>query len=142
MRLGIGIEKKIGICDIETMLELFDVGCYDPDTGDWKEFEVSKYKNELYEFVKWYTSKPFDFLVTFNGIGFDQQVMEWIVDNHQKWFDLDNLQICKLISDYKDKVIEDSRFSIQHTYRERDFSIPPLDIFRVHHMDNEARRTS
>jgi len=142
MILAQGVEKKVGICDIETMLELFDVGCYDPDTGDWKEFEVSAYKNELYEFVKWYTSKPCDFLVTFNGIGFDQQVMQYVVDEHQKWFDLTNLEVCKKISDYAQKVIEDSKFGLPHKYKEKDFSIPPLDVFRVHHMDNEAKRTS
>jgi len=142
MRLAEGIDKKLGICDIETMLELFDVGCYDPDTKEWTEFEVSKDKNELFEFVKWYTSKPCDFLVTFNGIGFDQQVMQWIVDQHQKWFDLTSLEICALISAYSTKVIEDSRFNIPHRYKEKDFSIPPLDLFRIHHMDNEAKRTS
>ena len=142
MLLANGIEKKVGICDIETMRELFDVGCFDPDTGEWTEFEVSSYKNELFQFVKWYTSKPFDFLVTFNGIGFDQQVMQWIVNNHQKWYDLDNLEITKLISDYGQKVIEDSKFNIPHEYKEEHFSIPSIDIFRIHHMDNEARRTS
>jgi hypothetical protein len=142
MLLAHGIEKKVGICDIETMVELFDVGCYDPDTGGWTEFEVSAYKNELYQFVKWYTSKPFDFLVTFNGIAFDQQVMQWIVDNHQDWYDFDNLEITARISAYGQKVIEDSRFNIPHKYKEKDFSIPPLDVFRIHHFDNEAKRTS
>lgn len=65
MLLAQGIDKKVGICDIETLRELFDVGCWDPDTDTWYEFEISKYKNELFQFVKWYTSKSCDFLVTF-----------------------------------------------------------------------------
>ena len=142
MILAEGLEKNVGVCDIETMTELFDVGCYNPDTQEWVEFEVSAYKNELFKFVKWYTSKPLDFLVTFNGIGFDQQVMEWVVDNYEDWIELPNLQITKLISDYAQKVIDDSKFNIPHKYKEKDFSIPPLDVFRIHHFDNDAKRTS
>jgi len=142
MILGHGIEKKVGICDIETMHELFDVGVYDPDTKEWIEFEVSKYKNELYHFVKWYTSKPYDYLVTFNGIHFDQQVMQWVVDNYEKWFDLDGLEVAGLISKYAQRVIEKSRFNLPPDYREYEFSIPPIDVFRIHHFDNEAKRTS
>lgn len=142
MLLARDINKKIGICDIETMVELFDCGVYDPDTQEWTEFEISAYKNEIFEFVKWYTSKPCEFLVTFNGISFDQQVLEFIVDNHQKWYDLTNLQITKIISDYASKVIEDSRYDIPHKYKEKDFSIPPMDLLKIHHFDNEGKRTS
>ena len=142
MILGHGIEKRVGICDIETMHELFDVGVYDPDSGEWIEFEVSKYKNELYHFVKWYTSKPFDYLVTFNGINFDQQVMEWVVDNYEQWYDLDGLEIARLISKYAQRVIEKSNFNLPSDYKEYQFSIPPIDVFRIHHFDNEAKRTS
>lgn len=142
MKLGIDIDKKVGICDIETMYELFDVGVYDPDTGDWVEFEVSAYKNELFEFVKWYTSKPFDYLVTFNGIGFDQQVMQWVVDNHQEWVNLSGKQIAMLISQYGQKVIDDSKYNVQPRYKEKQFSIPAIDVYRIHHFDNDAKRTS
>lgn len=142
MLLAHGIDKKVGVCDIECYHELFDVGCYDPDTKEWVEFEVSAFKNELYEFVRWYTSHPFDYLVTFNGIAYDQQVLQYVVNNHQKWFDLNNLEIVKKISEYSGKVIEDSRFNISHQYREEHFSIFPLDVFRIHHFDNDAKRTS
>ncbi len=142
MVIANGVEKKLGICDIETLLECFDVGAYDPDTQQWVEFEVSRYKNELFAFVKWYTSKPYDFLVTFNGISFDQPVLEWVVDNHQKWVDLSNLQICEKISNFAQELIEGSRYGLFPPYKESRFTIPAIDVFRIHHFDNEARRTS
>lgn len=142
MTLGHGIEKRVGICDIETLKELFDVGVWDMEEKRWIEFEVSKYKNELYQFVKWYTSNPFDYLVTFNGIGFDQQVMQHIVDNYQKWFDLTNLEVCEKIHAYAQKVIDNSRYNLFPDYKEHQFSIPALDVFKIHHFDNEARMTS
>jgi len=94
MKITEDIDVKIGLCDIETLKELFDVGIYNPDTGEWQEFEVSAYRNDLYHFVKCYTSKEYDYLVTFNGINFDQQVLQYIVDNYEKWYDKTNLEVC------------------------------------------------
>jgi len=135
-------DKRIGICDIETMVELFDVGIYNPDTKEWYEFQISQYKNELFEFVKHYTSGHYDYLVTFNGISFDQQVLEWIVDNHQKWAENTNLEIVEKISDYAQKMIDNSNYGMFPPYKESSFRIPPIDIFKIHHFDNDARRTS
>lgn len=142
MLLAHGIEKRVGIADIETLKELFDVGILNVDTGEWIEFEVSAYKNELYEFVKWYTSKPLDYLVTFNGIGFDQQVLQYVVDNYQKWYDLTSIEITGKIHEYAQRVIENSRYGLFQQYKEHQFSIAPLDVFKIHHFDNEAKMTS
>lgn len=142
MKIAEGHDVRIGVCDIETLVELFDVGIYNPDTQEWTEFEVSKYKNELFEFVKHYTSKSYDYLVTFNGVNFDQQVLEWVVENHQKWFDLTNLEICREIANFAQQLIENSNYGLFLPYKESRFSIPALDLFKIHHFDNEAKRTS
>lgn len=142
MRLAEGIDKKIGICDIETLVGLTDLGFYNPDTREWREFEISAYRNDLYPFVKFYTSKPYEYLVTFNGVGFDQQVMQYIVDNHQMWYDMSNLEICETIQRFAGRIIENQNYNIQPPYKESIFYIPALDVFRIHHFDNEAKRTS
>lgn len=144
MKIAEGVEKKLGICDIETLAELFDVGIYNPDTKEWQEFEVSAYKNTLLEFIKHYTSGTYDYLVTFNGIAFDQQVLEWVVDNHIKWLDADitNLEICKKISNFAGELIDNSNYGLFLPYKETRFTIPAIDVFRIHHFDNEAKRTS
>lgn len=142
MEIAHGINRKLGICDIECFKELFDVGCYFPEEDRWVEFEISHWKNEMFEFVRWYNSKPCDYLVTFNGVNYDQQVLQWVVNNHQRWFDLTNLEICERISRYSGSVIDRSKYNIPYDYREKQFSIPALDVFKIHHFDNEAKRTS
>jgi hypothetical protein len=142
MKIAEGKDVRLGVCDIETLVEMFDVGIYNPDTREWKEFEVSKYRNELYEFVAHYTSRSYDYLVTFNGIGFDQQVLEWVVDNHQKWYDLNGLEIAEKISNFAQELIENTNYGLFAPYKESRFTIPAIDLFRIHHFDNEARRTS
>lgn len=135
-------DVKVGVFDIEAMRELFDVGVYNPDTKEWREFQVSAYKNELYDFVKFYTTHQYDYWVSFNGIGYDHQVLQYVVDNHQLWFDLTNLEICQKISDFSNKLIDDQKYGLFPPYKENQFSVRPIDLFRIHHFDNEARRTS
>lgn len=142
MLIANGIDKKLGICDIETMEELFDFGSYDPDTQEWVEFQISQWKNDLFKFVKFYTSRPYDYLVTFNGISFDQQVMEWIVRHHQEWVELTNLEITHKIAAYAGRRIDDSNYGVQPHVKEENFSIPAIDVFTINHFDNEAKRTS
>ncbi len=142
MKIAEGKDVRLGVCDIETFYELFDVGIYNPDTHEWREFEVSRFKNEIFEFVKEYTSKRYDYMVTFNGVTFDQQVMEWIIENHQNWVDLNGLEVAHEISGFAQKLIEDNDYGLFLPYKESRFHIPAIDLFKIHHFDNEARRTS
>lgn len=142
MRIAEGLEAKLAIFDIETPRGCFDIGIFNPDTKEWKEFEISKYRNDLYALVKYYTADLYDFWVSFNGIGFDNQVIQYIVDEHQKWYDLDGLEIAGKIAEFAQKVIEDGKYDIPPPYREDQFSVHCIDLFRIHHFDNENRRTS
>ena len=132
----------MGIFDIETYKELFCIGVFDPDDNEWVYFEISKYRNDLYKLVKYYESNPYDYWVSFNGIGFDHQVLEYIVAKYQKWYDLDGLGLCRVISDFSSKIIEDGRYDIPPPYKEWNFLVNPIDLFKIHHMDNKAKRTS
>lgn len=142
MKIAEGVDVPVGVFDIETMLELFDFGLYDPDTKEWHEFQIHKDKNDLYAFIKFYTSKKYEYVVSFNGVNFDHQVLQYIVRNYDKWYDLSNLEICKKISDFSGKIIDDGRYDIRPPYREEDFSIKAIDLFKIHHFDNKAKMTS
>ena len=142
MRIVEGIETRIGVFDIETYRELFDVGVFNPDTGGWDEFEISHWRNDLYKFVKYYGDKKFDYWVSFNGIGFDHQVIEYIVENYLQWHDLTGLEICGKIADFAGKIIDDQKYDIPLPYKEWLFQVKVIDLFRIHHFDNEAKRTS
>jgi hypothetical protein len=65
-----------------------------------------------------------------------------VVDNHQKWFDLTNLEICNKVHLYGGRLIENQNYGIYSPYKEEQFSIAPIDVFRIHHFDNEAKRCS
>lgn len=135
-------EVTIGVFDIETLKELFDIGIYNPDTDTWIEFEISNYKNDLYSFVKYYTSTHYDYYVSFNGISFDHQVLQLIVNEHDKWFDLSGLEICNKIYNFVQKLIDDQKYDLFLPYKEYQFPVKVIDLFKIHHFDNPAKRTS
>ncbi len=142
MIIAPSVDVRIGVWDIETMVALFDVGIYDPDMGEWVEFEISAYQNDLFKIVRYYQSKPYDYWVSFNGISFDHQVMQFVVHEHQKWFDLTGLEICQKIHDFVQQLIDNQNYGIPLPYREEHFPCKALDVFRINHFDNEAKRTS
>lgn len=142
MLLATGQDKKIVIGDIETMPCLMDFGFYDPDKYEWIEFEISEYKNDLYSFVKWYTKNDYDFFVGFNIIGFDMPVLQYVVDNHEKWFDKTGLEVCEIIYKWVQQLIDNQKFGLFAEYKEYQFSMKALDLFKIHHFDNEAKMTS
>ena len=133
---------KIGVFDIETYLELFDFGLYDPDTDSWTEFEISLRKNDLFALCKYLQGQNYDYWVSFNGINFDHQVLNYILDNHQDWFDLKPLEICAKIHHFANQVIENQNYEIKPPYKESDFFVKSIDLFKIRHFDNKQRRTS
>lgn len=133
---------RVLVADIETLKPCTDIGFYNPDTGEWHEFEMSAFKNDIYKFVKFYNSKSWDYVCGYNWIGFDGPVLQYIVDNVDKWFDLTGLQIAEKVHAYAQKVIDNSRYHLKQEYLEEDFSIKPIDVYKIFGLDNEARISS
>lgn len=142
MTIAQGVDVKIGIFDIETLKEMFHFGMYDPDSRQWIDFEVSRYRNTLYPFVKFYLKNDFEYFISYNGISFDHQVLQFVINNYEKWYDLTNLEVTGKIYNFVQKLIEDQSFDIRPPYNESNFPVKSIDLFKIHHFDNEAKRTS
>lgn len=135
-------DKILGIFDIETCKELFDIGIYNPDSDEWEEYEISSFKNDLFKIINVYNSTKYDYWVSFNGIGFDHQVLEFMNINYQKWYDFSGLEICKIIYNFVQELIDNQNYKISLPFKEEKFVVKPIDLFRIHHFNNSARRTS
>lgn len=131
---------KILVHDIETYLEMFLIGIYDTETGEYLEFEVSRWINQLDQLVKYIDSKRDWYFVGFNNLRFDAQVIEWILRNYEKWNNDTNLEIAAKIAKKASDIIEDANYDIFPDYREFELSIKHLDVFKIAHYDNKNRR--
>jgi len=135
---------NIQIYDIESYNGLFLFICYDPSTNRWLIFQISEYQSDLYSLIKHLQARRADncFDISFNGISYDSQVLQYILDNYEKWVDLGNMEIVRLIKRFSNKVIDDSKYDLRSPYWEDQIEIKQIDLFKIHHYDNENRRTS
>lgn len=142
MKLFNNKDFRVLIADIETLRGCVDLGFYNPDTEEWYEFEISQYRNDLNKFAKFYNEQDWDYCVYYNGIAFDGQVIQYILNNYSEWYDLNGLEICSLVYRYAQKVIDDKNYGLFAQFREEEFTIRVIDVYTILGLDNEARRSS
>ena len=133
--------NKVQIFDIETLVEQFLATFYNPETQQWKEFSINRNENQLFELVNYLNENDFSYLVGFNNCSFDAQVLEFILRYHEKWVDLTNLEIARIISEFAQECISRSNYGLFPFFREEFFTNRHIDLFKIHHFDNENRRT-
>ena len=135
------MKEEIIVYDIETMQELFLVVCMVPGKIG-KSFQVSKWKNQLDNFVRYTEAHSDAYWVGYNNLRFDSQVVEWILRNYENWHELTNLEICARIAQKAADVIHDANYDVFPEYREHELSLKQLDLFKINHYDNKNRLVS
>lgn len=134
-------DLNVEITDIETYRALFLYCSYIPGTKQKFQFEISHRRNDLYALVKHLTDFKRDFLVTFNGLSFDGQVLQYILDNYKKWYDTPWQEIVKKIQAFAQEIIDNQDYELPPPYKEHYMSFRQIDLFKVLHYDNDARKT-
>jgi hypothetical protein len=130
------------IYDIETLLEMFFVGIYNPQTDVYYEFEISKSKNEIDAFINFCDEHNDHYWVGYNNIRFDSQVVEWILRTYDRWHDLPALEICAKIAQNAADVIHDANYDVFPEFKEQNLSLRQIDLFKINHYDNKNRMVS
>lgn len=133
---------KFLIYDIETLKEMFLVGIYDVQTGEYIEFEISEGINQITGFINYIDSHSDYYWVGFNCLRFDGQVVEWIIRRSEFWEEKAALEISALIHQKAQDVIDDSNYNIAPEYKDYQVSFKQIDLFTIWHFNNENRRTS
>lgn len=133
---------EIIIGDIETLKELFYVDFYFPKEDSHVDFEVSRWKNQLDGLLKFIEQNKNKYWVSYNGLRFDSQVVEWVVRNNENWHNLSGLEICAKISQKAQDIIDDSNYDIFPEYRENQLCLKQIDLFTLNHYNNKNRMVS
>ncbi len=124
------MELNYWFYDIELMdsWEPFFLVCLkNRDTQERKTFEYSQWKDEVMDMIRFLESNPKPRLIGFNNLNYDSQLIEFIKQNadcsRQELFN------------FGQQVI-DSQWPI---YPEWKLTNKNLDLFKIHHLDNDAR---
>lgn len=130
------------IYDIEVYPNITIIGFYDPKYDRIVNYEISEWKDEWQEFIKFLFKCENNFTrwVGFNNFYYDYQVLHKLI-THQPFHTMENkFQFIYKISDYIIKMSKEDR--INKIVWANEHIIPQIDLFRIHHFDNMARATS
>ncbi len=130
------------IHDIETLKPMFLLSLYDPVKDEMYDFIIDKHQNDLLKMVRFLERYKDYYFVGYNNIRFDAQILEYIIRNHEQWYDKTGEEVCALIYQKSQDVIDDSNYDLYPTYPEHSLTYLQIDLFLIWHFNNENKRTS
>lgn len=133
-------DSRIEVYDIETIVNFYSYYSLDINTGKEYCFIIHESKNELQAFINHLNSVKAH--IGFNNLGFDAQVIQYILESCDCWLDMSGEEVATLIYKYSQYVIEKSNSKQFLDYPEWKLGIPQLDLFKIWHFDNKSKMTS
>ena len=130
------------VYDLETLQNCF-IACFeDYKTDEDKVFVVHDLRNDFKEFVDFIKliKQKKGWLISFNGINFDSQILEYIFANYEEWKDFTGCQIANILYNFAQKIINSQNESPE--YPEWKLTTNNIDVFKLNHWDNPAKRSS
>lgn len=132
------------VIDYETLIDC-TILVAEHYTGEQKHvFSISSMGNQLPELVNFLEAnkKNDEWHISFNGLSFDSQITEYILRNKTMLLTLTGVEVAGLVYKKAQDIIyrqENKEFS---EFSERDLSIRQIDVFKLNHWDNPAKRSS
>ncbi|WP_143056575.1 hypothetical protein [Chitinophaga sp. YR573] len=111
-------------------------------TGKMSVYRIDRYRNDLYDFVRHLREDDCEYYVSFNGLSFDSQVIQYILENYSTWEGFSALKITGLIYQFAQDRIDDAKYNLRPPFKEFKLWKKQVDLFKIHHYDNKGRRCS
>lgn len=129
------------VYDIETYPNCFTLAAEHADYPLKWCFEISDFRDDSRELVEWlYWVKSINGrLVGFNNVGFDYPVLHLLVQMGKATA---RILYDKAISIIRAQDDDEEGNKWAHQVKPSDRLVPQVDLFKIHHFDNKARRTS
>lgn len=134
------------VMDYETLSNCFVAVFEHFATEETKIFVVHDLQNDFEEFIEFLhkNKENQERHISYNGLGFDAQITEHVLLNYEMWM-LDELSGCEIaekIYQIAQDTIDKTRNKEWLDFYEGSMCIPQLDVFKLNHWDNPAKRSS
>ena len=131
--------------DYETLVNCF-IGVFEATSSEERKvFICSKQRNDINELMIFLEQCAHDkmFHFSFNGLGFDAQVTEFII-RERPIYDTGDQVADAIYKFVQNKIITAQRtpFGSRLPYPNWELSIPQVDLFKLNHWDNPAKSSS
>ena len=138
------MKKKHWVIDYETILNCTVLVAESHNSEERKIFVIHRFRNDVVELIAFLREckEEGGFHITFNGLSFDGQITEWILRNADILPLGDPQYIANEIYNYAQSIIDKQIDMSFPDYSEKDLSIPQIDVFKLNHWDNPAKRSS
>lgn len=136
---------KHWVMDYETLSDCFVAVFEHYKTNETKTFVVHDLQNDFDEFINFLKDniENKEWHISYNGLAFDAQVTHYILDNYEQWdADLSGCEIATIIYNYAQYCIQKSNNKEFSDYPQWKMKIGQIDLFKLHHWDNPAKRSS
>jgi len=130
--------------DYETLADCFVAVFEHYKEDETKVFAVCSLRNDFPAFIDFLKDNIAnnEWHVSYNGLAFDAQVTEFILDNHFELRKLDGSFIAQAIYQFAQDTIDLARNKMFPKYSPYKMKIRQLDVFKLNHWDNPAKRSS
>ena len=132
------------IMDYETLKNCFVAVFKHYKTEETYIFSICRLKNEYKEFIKFLNKnkKNNEWHISYNGLAFDAQVTHNIINNHKNLLLMNGESIAEEIYGYAQRAITNSNNKEFQDFPEWKMTIQQIDLFKLNHWDNPAKRSS
>lgn len=132
------------VMDLETMVNCFIAYFEHYKLDEGKLFVINRERDdlpELIEFLKENVSGN-QWHISFNGLGFDAQITQWILDNDKFLMAITTEQRVAALYEQAQRVILATKNRDFPPYAPWEIQIKQVDIFKANHWDNPAKSSS
>jgi len=118
--------NKVYVYDVETYPNFWCCYLINYDNDDFIVFEISERKNDLEEIVKFFNNKS-KWLISFNGLHYDNIIINYLIKNYKNLKDKDYLIITRELKIINDYIINDN----YEQYKQYKYNTPfqSVDLF-------------
>ena len=132
------------IMDYETLSNCF-VGVFTHyKTEETKIFSICKLQNDYEKFIEFLKENISnnEWHISYNGLAFDAQITHYIIKEHENLKLMDGEEIAEEIYLCAQQAIERSNKREFQEFPEWHMTIKQIDVFKLNHWDNMAKRSS
>ena len=132
------------IMDYETLSNCFVAVFTHYKSDETKVFVVHELQNDYNEFIEFLNKNKNDkeWHISYNGLAFDAQVTHYILKNHKTLKNLSAEDTAKNIYAYAQECINKGYNQQWQDYAPWQMKIGQIDVFKLNHWDNPAKRSS
>ena len=130
--------------DYETLTNCF-VGVFQHYKNETRKvFIVHKLQNDFDKFVKFLQEnvEKGEWHISYNGLAFDSQITQYVLLKHETLSKMTAEEIAEDLYKKAQKIIERQDGKEFLEYPEKDLKIRQIDLFKLNHWDNPAKRSS